>query len=185
MKTRLLILTAIISFLVIPQAFGIPFFSEEQKIAGGQFIAIGKITSYHDEGIYRFYEVKIIEWLKNPLDQETVSFRSINEKGFDSFAPKTIFEVDDYAIINLRDYDRGFLESTFFSYKISEDQIKPEAKKIKEIVALNNNPLVVLGILQANDESAKIIVVLNYFLLFSGVGVAVAVSVFVIRRKRK
>ena len=170
---------------VIPHAFGIPFFSEEQKIEGGQFIAIGKITSYHDEGISRFYDAKIIKWLKNPLEQDTVSFRSINEKGFDSFAPKDIFEVDDYAVINLRDYDRGFLESTFFSYKISEDQIEPEAKKIKEIVALNKNPLVVMGILQANDESAKIIVALNYILLFTGIGVAVVGGIFVMKRKRK
>lgn len=140
MKTRLLIVPLIIS-LLIPQAFAIPFFTEEQKIAAGQFIAIAEITSYRDDGIYRFYDAKIIKWLKNPLEQDIVSFRSINEKGFETHTPKAIFEVGDYAVLNLRDYDRGFLESTFFSKKISKDEIESEIKRIDALVKSNVTPL--------------------------------------------
>ena len=118
----------------IGTAFAIPEFSDAQKVDGADFIAIGQIISYYDEGKYRFYEISILKQLKNTIADDTIIVRSINEKGFDSHNPYNIFEDGETVLLYLKDYDRGFFESTNFSEKIQDGQLQNAITKINQLV---------------------------------------------------
>ena len=130
-----------ILFLIgfIGSVFAIPEFSQEEREHGADVIAIGQILSYYDEGKYRFYEITILKELKNSASSETITMRSINEDGFDPIDPYNVFEEQDLVLLYLKDYGRGFWESTNFSKKVdSIDSITmPWLKCAQNICIIN------------------------------------------------
>jgi len=115
-------------------AYAIPEFIDSEKVYAADVIAIGQILSYHDEEKYRFYEISILRELKNTLPDNIITMRSISENGFDSIDPHNVFVNGDLVLLYLKDYGRGFWESTNFSSTISDGQMQNTIVKITELV---------------------------------------------------
>ena len=113
--------------------YGIPEFTEAEKVYGADSIGIGQILSYHDEGEYRFYEISILKVLKNTLPDK-ITMRSVNELGFDPIDPHEIFRDGDVVLLYLKDYNRGFLESTNFSQLIPDGRLQNTINEISKLV---------------------------------------------------
>lgn len=118
------ILLILIGF--VSTVFAIPEFTDPEKVYGADVIVIGQILSYYDEGKYRFYEISILKELKNSVSADTITMRSINES--------SIFETGDPVLLYLKDYGRGFWESTNFSEKILDGRLQYTIKRITELV---------------------------------------------------
>lgn len=118
--------------MMIP-SYAMPYFSEQERVDIADSIGYGRILSYHDEGASRIYDVSILRWLKNPQTEYIVVVKGVNEKGFNSMAPITIFQKDDLGIFYLKSID-GVWQTTFFSKQVYYDDVPKEIKEIRHLL---------------------------------------------------
>jgi len=140
MKTLLLfsIIACLVGFSVILYSEAIPWTSEENMALGADAMAVGRITSYRDEGAHRYYEISIIKWIKNPQADQTITMRSITPKVFDPHNPYAIFQKKDLGLFYLKSVD-GEWRSTNYSKQIWAIDLNQTIHYMKKLVG-NNNP---------------------------------------------
>ncbi len=124
----------------VANAFAIPEFTETEKAYSADVVAIGQVLSYYDEERYRFYEISVMNLFDGKLQSNTITVRSINESGFDPIDPYNVFEESDLVLLYLKDYGRGFWESTNFSKVIPEGQLQNTIDKMKVTVDISSLP---------------------------------------------
>lgn len=120
------------------EVYAIPWTSEENMTLGADAMAVGRITSYRDDGAHRYYEISIIKWIKNPQPDQTITMRSITPKVFDPHNPYAIFQKKDLGLFFLKSVD-GEWRSTNYSKQIWAIDLNQTISYMKKLVG-NNNP---------------------------------------------
>ena len=132
------IIACLFGFSIILYSEAIPWTSEENKALDADVIAVGRITSYQDDGAHRYYEISIIKWIKNPQSNQTITMGSITPKVFDPHFPYAIFQKKDLGLFYLKSVD-GKWKSTNYSRQIMASEMNDTIHDMKKLVG-NNNP---------------------------------------------
>lgn len=98
--------------------FAIPEFSSDQIAIAAEVILKGQVISYTEQGKFRYYEIAVDEYIKNPQPEDTVIMRSYKPEFIDLINPYNYFEEGDYVFAYLRHLDETRYYSTNFSHEI-------------------------------------------------------------------
>lgn len=128
----------LVGFSVIFYSEAIPWSSEENMALDADAMAVGRITSYRDDGAHRYYEISIIKWIKNPQPDQTITMRSITPKVFDPHNPYAIFQKKDLGLFYLKSVD-GEWRSTNYSKQIWASELSNTIYNMKKLVGNNNS----------------------------------------------
>ncbi len=116
----------------------IPWTSEEDRTRAADSISVGRIMSYQDDGVHRYYEISIIKWIKNPQPDQTITMRSITPDAFNPHFPYAIFQKKDLGLFYLRLID-GKWQSTNYSRQIWASELNDTIYNMKKLVG-NDSP---------------------------------------------
>jgi hypothetical protein len=117
----------------------IPWTSEEDRARAADSIAVGRIISYQNDGVHRYYEISIIKWIKNPQPDQTITMRSITPEAFNPHFPFAVFQKKDLGLFYLRLID-GKWQSTNYSRQILASELNDTIYNMKKLLG-NNNPV--------------------------------------------
>jgi hypothetical protein len=125
-----LFLSLMLFVTLIPSVFAMPWFSPQDRYNSADVILTGEILSYTKpdplsnqvSSIDTIYEVKVDQYIKNPLDKDIISVIARGGPGaeLDPMGGSTVnFDTGDYVYLYLDKLDNGmFRVKTIFSYKM-------------------------------------------------------------------
>ena len=118
----LFILPAILIVFFVNPSFAIPEFSADEIATGAFVILKGEVLSYTEQGQYRYYEIKVDEYIKNSHQEENkkevIVMRSFKPEFINPIDPYSTFEKGDYIFAYLFPLDETRYNSGNFSHKI-------------------------------------------------------------------
>lgn len=104
--------------LFFSPVLGIPEFTGDEIAAGAFVILKGEVLSFTEQGRYRYYELKVHEYIKNEQSLEIVTMRSLKPEFIDPIAPYETFEKGDFVFAYLYPLDETRYYSGHFSHEI-------------------------------------------------------------------